>query len=69
MKQRLKYALALLFEPGVLLLDEPTANLDEEGISLVDRIVSQQKERGILILATNEKTDLRYGDQVIQLGV
>jgi heme exporter protein A len=69
MKQRLKYALALLSEPGVLLLDEPTANLDEEGISLVDRIVSEQKERGILILATNEKSDLRYGDKVIQLGV
>lgn len=68
MKQRLKYALALLFEPGVLLLDEPTANLDEEGISMVDRIVSRQKERGILIVATNEKRDLRYGDQVIQLG-
>ena len=68
MKQRLKYALALLFEPGVLLLDEPTANLDEEGISLVDRMVSRQKERGILILATNEKADTKYGDQVIRLG-
>jgi len=69
MKQRLKYALATLFEPGVLVLDEPTANLDEEGISMVDRIVSQQKERGILILATNEKSDLRYGDQVLRVGV
>ncbi|MGB2989171.1 MAG: ABC transporter ATP-binding protein [Candidatus Zixiibacteriota bacterium] len=69
MKQRLKYALALLFEPRILLLDEPTANLDQEGISLVDRIVSQQKERGILILATNEKADIKYGDQVIQLGI
>ena len=69
MKQRLKYALALLFEPALLLLDEPTANLDEEGISMVDRIVLQQKEKGMLILATNEKSDLRYGDQVIQLGV
>lgn len=68
MKQRLKYALALLFEPRILLLDEPTANLDEEGISLVDRMVSRQKERGILILATNEKADTKYGDQVIRMG-
>ena len=68
MKQRLKYALALLFEPKILLLDEPTANLDEEGITLVERIASHQRERGILILATNERADLKYGEQILRLG-
>ena len=68
MKQRLKYAFALVLEPKILFLDEPTTNLDEEGISLVDQIASLQKERGILILATNEKADSKYGDQIIQLG-
>jgi heme exporter protein A len=68
MKQRLKYAFALVLEPKILFLDEPTTNLDEEGISLVDQIASLQKERGILILATNEKADLKYGNQIIQLG-
>lgn len=69
MKQRLKYAFALLNSPKILVLDEPTANLDEEGISLVDQMISLQKERGILILATNEKADINYGDQIIQLGI
>lgn len=68
MKQRLKYAFALVLEPKILFLDEPTTNLDEEGISLVDQLASLQKERGILILATNEKADLKYGNQIIQLG-
>ncbi len=68
MKQRLKYAFAWLNDPKILILDEPTANLDQEGISLVDQIISSQKESGILILATNEKADLKYGDQIIQLG-
>ncbi len=68
MKQRLKYAFALLLDPKILLLDEPTTNLDEEGISLVNQMVSLQKQRGILILATNKKTDLKYGNQIIQLG-
>jgi len=69
MKQRLKYAFALLNNPKILVLDEPTANLDEEGISLVDQMISLQKERGILILATNQKADLKYADQIIQLGI
>ena len=68
MKQRLKYAFAWLNNPKILVLDEPTANLDQEGISLVDQIISSQKESGILILATNQKADLKYGDQIIQLG-
>jgi heme exporter protein A len=69
MKQRLKYAFALLPEPKILILDEPTANLDEEGVSLVTEMITQQKQEGILILATNEKSDLKYGDQTIQLGI
>lgn len=68
MKQRLKYAFAGLNDPKILVLDEPTSNLDQEGIALVDQVASLQKEKGMLILATNEKTDLKYGDKIIQLG-
>ncbi|HEX7402168.1 MAG TPA: ABC transporter ATP-binding protein [candidate division Zixibacteria bacterium] len=68
MKQRLKYAFARLHQPEILLLDEPSANLDEEGISVVEKIVTEQKERGILILATNQREDLKYADEIIQLG-
>ena len=68
MKQRLKYAFALLFEPRILLLDEPTMNLDQDGVLMVDQVVSLQRDRGMLILATNEEADLKYADQIIQLG-
>jgi heme exporter protein A len=66
MKQRLKYCLALLRDPELLLLDEPTANLDDKGKELVDNIIKSHK--GIVIIATNEKTELGYGDQIIRLG-
>jgi heme exporter protein A len=68
MLQRLRYALALLHRPTVLLLDEPTTNLDAAGIALVDRIVAQQRTRGITVIATNDRRDLRYGDLVLALG-
>ncbi len=67
MKQRLKYAVALLGEPEILLLDEPTANLDESGKAIVARIIAEQKKSKIVIIATNEIEDLRHVERTIRL--
>lgn len=61
MRQRLRYALALVHQPAVLILDEPTTNLDLSGIAIVDEIVGSARQRGIVIVATNEPRDLAYG--------
>ena len=68
MKQRLKYAYALLHQPHILILDEPTTNLDEAGVALVDSVIRRQRERGIVIMATNEPEEVAYGDQTFTLG-
>lgn len=68
MQQRLRYALALLHGPAVLLLDEPTTNLDAAGIALAARIISEQRSRGITVIATNDDRDRRFGDFVLSLG-
>jgi heme exporter protein A len=68
MRQRLKYVFALLSDPEILLLDEPTSNLDEEGIGIVNEIMKEQKRGKILIIATNERQDLRYGDSRIAIA-
>jgi heme exporter protein A len=68
MRQRLKYAQALLHRPPLLFLDEPTANLDEAGSSIVADIIAEQKMRGVLVLATNEPEEVAFGDEVLHLG-
>jgi heme exporter protein A len=67
MKQRLKYVSALLKKPLVLFLDEPKANLDQEGVLFFEKVIQDQKQRGILIWATNKSEERKYGDQILQL--
>lgn len=68
MKQRIKYAYALLHDPYVLILDEPTSNLDEVGVALVDTIIKRQRQKGIVIMATNEPREVAYADQTLSLA-
>ena len=70
MRQRLKYAFALLACPPILLLDEPTANLDVSGIAIVEAIIAAQRTRvggGLTILATNEPRELEWGDMTVRV--
>lgn len=69
MKQRLKYAFALLHQPPLLILDEPTSNLDSEGVQIVQQIMKEQLDRGVLIVATNDDDDLKYCTQKLDLNV
>ncbi|PDW04783.1 ABC transporter ATP-binding protein [Candidatus Viridilinea mediisalina] len=68
MTQRLRYAYALLHQPPVLLLDEPTVTLDERGSAVVASIIAAQREHGISVIATNDPRELRYADLLLQLG-
>lgn len=68
MAQRLRYAYALLHEPPLLLLDEPTVTLDDRGAALVDRVIARQRERGIVVVATNDPREERFGDYILRLG-
>lgn len=53
--QRKRCALArLLFQPDALwLLDEPYANLDADGLSLVDRLLREHKARGSMAVVVS----------------
>jgi heme exporter protein A len=68
MLQRLKYVFALMGKPKILFLDEPTSNLDQQGIDIVYDIMLQQKRDGLLVIATNDPMDLKYGDICIDVS-
>ncbi len=68
MLQRMKYVCALLHKPEILVLDEPTANLDEEGSEIVYQIMEKQKQEKILILATNEPGEIKFGGKELRLA-
>jgi ABC-type multidrug transport system ATPase subunit len=68
MKQRLKIVFSLLFDPPVLLLDEPMIGLDAEGRSIVERLMAVRRRGGLVVLASNDPRDFADPDQVVELG-
>jgi len=67
MKQRLKYAVALLKKPKILLIDEPGTNLDESGKEMVVNILDSIRKESIIIIATNEPKEYELADGICQL--
>ncbi|TDI70042.1 MAG: ABC transporter ATP-binding protein [Bacteroidetes bacterium] len=68
MKQRLRFAFALFAEPPVLLLDEPSANLDANGVKLIHAIIQQASTDGqIVIIATNDADEAASCDDSINV--
>lgn len=68
MKQRLRIAFATLFDPPVLVLDEPMAGLDLEGRETVHRAIAAARERGPVIVASNDERDFVQPERRIELG-
>ncbi|MBK7227429.1 MAG: ABC transporter ATP-binding protein [Ignavibacteriales bacterium] len=67
MKQRVKFIFALMHSPQLLILDEPTSNLDDEGKNSVYEIVKEEGQKNIVLIASNEKNDLELCDDTVYL--
>jgi heme exporter protein A len=69
MKQRLKWAFALMGDPAALVLDEPGVTLDADGFALACSLVREARDRGALVVvATNDTREVELGDDHLVLG-
>ena len=68
MKQRLKLAQAFFSNTPVLLLDEPTTNLDADGIALYKILISNYTKDKLVIVSSNVKQEYNFCEEVIEIG-
>lgn len=66
MRQRLGIAQAIMENPDVLVLDEPTGGLDEDGLELIYNILKGEREKGkLIIISSHQKEDIKTLSDVI----
>ncbi len=68
MKQRLKLAQAFLSNTPILLLDEPTTNLDAEGAALYHQLIKEHSSNRLVIISSNDRQEYNFCDEVIAIG-
>lgn len=68
MKQRLKLAQAFFSNTSALLLDEPTTNLDEDGIAIYKKLWQENTLNRLVIVSSNDKTEYEQCSNVIKIG-
>lgn len=70
MKQRLGIAAAIMEKPELILLDEPTNALDEDGIEMVRDVITEERKRGaIVIVACHDPVFLSHiSDEILSVN-
>jgi tungstate transport system ATP-binding protein len=68
-QQRIALARAFLLEPKILLLDEPTANLDPNSAIIIERAIMRcKKAERIIIMATHNLNQARrMGEEIVHM--
>ena len=68
MKQRVRCAMAFACAPSVLLLDEPTSNLDDAGTAIVlEQAQAAARNGTIVFIATNDARERAIAHREIRI--
>lgn len=68
MKQRLKLAQAFFSNTPVLLLDEPTTNLDADGTALYRNLISNYTTNKLVIVSSNVKEEYDFCEEILSIA-
>ena len=67
-KQKVGLLWCILKDTDVLILDEPTANIDKEGIEIVKQILKNMLQEKITIVISHDKSVIEICDKQIDLS-
>jgi ATP-binding cassette, subfamily C, bacterial len=67
-KQRLILARALYKKPKILILDEPTSNLDKDSEAVINSIIERLKKEILVIVVTHRKGVLEISDKIYKIS-
>ncbi len=68
-QQRLCLARALILEPEVMLLDEPTSSLDAKAVEVIEELILKLKATCILLIVSHYHDQVRrVADNVLELS-
>ena len=67
MKQRMRLGLCILSKAEVYMLDEPTINLDKNGMAWYQQLVKDQLNEKLVIISSNIEEEYRFCNTIISI--
>lgn len=66
-KTRVGFALAILRDQPILVLDEPTASLDKEMADVIIKLIKEYSKEHLVIISTHDRSILEIADVIYQI--